>query len=389
MVSPNPIACTIILIFGLQALLLSLLLLLKKPKSQSNFFLALILFFFALMTINIGMATILFSKDLVHIFRYVQLELLYGIGPALYFFTKSITDKEYIFSKKYLIHFIPVILEFFFYRTEFYRLGANGLYEEPNHQYSIVYLTEQWLGVISISVYVILSVRIFINYQQWIKNNYSSIEDKSLGWLRIPVFVYSGYWILWTIITKIDHFVFHDIYREMYFLPTNIGLSIVTTWIGFLGYMKSHTDVTGFHKAFLKRERTISNPDEANLIVDLMKKHKPHLNPELDLQKLSDLAGMNTKTISRIINQQFHMNFYEFVNKYRIEEFQNRLKQQDHDQLTLLGHAFECGFNSKSTFNDNFKKYTELTPREYYLKLKNSPNGSIRSLKTLSEPKFG
>ena len=168
MISPNPIASTIILIFGLQAIVLSVLLLLKRPKRQSNFFLALVLFFFALMSVNIGMGNILFSYDLIQVFRYVQLELLLGIGPALYFFTKSITDPDYRISKKEYIHFIPVVLEFIFYRTEIYRLGSNGLYQTPNHPFTIVYMIEQWLGVISISVYIFLSVRMLIKYRQWI-----------------------------------------------------------------------------------------------------------------------------------------------------------------------------------------------------------------------------
>ena len=50
------------------------------------------------------------------------------------------------------------------------------------------------------------------------------------------------------------------------------------------------------------------------------------------------------------------MNFYEFVNKHRVEEFKQRIQQPDRDQLTLLGHAFDCGFNSKSTFNHIFNK---------------------------------
>lgn len=371
MVSPNPIACTIILIFGFQALVLSVLLLLKRPKRQSNFFLALVLFFFALMTVNIGMGNILFSYDLMHVFRYVQLELLLGIGPALYFFTKSITDPDYRISKKEYIHFIPVVLEFIFYRTEIYRLGSNGLYQTPNHPFTIVYMIEQWLGVISISVYIFLSVHLLIKYRQWIKSKYSNLKNKSLGWLRIPVFIYSGYWIAWMIITKIDHFAFQDAFKEFYFLPTNIGLSIITSWIGFKGYIKSQTDVSGFLKTSLKTETSPSNPEEAKLITDLMTTQKPYLNPDLDLQKLSELAGLNLKKISRIINHDLHMNFYEFVNKHRVEEFKQRLQQSDCDKLTLLGHAFECGFNSKSTFNHIFKKVTEQTPREYYLKCKN------------------
>lgn len=371
MIPSNPIASSIILIFGLQAIVLSVLLLLKVPRRQSNFFLALVLFFFALMSVNIGMATLLFSYDLIQVFRYVQLELLFGIGPALYFFTKSITDPDYRISRKEYVHFIPVVLEFIFYRTEIYRVGSNNLNEYPIHPFTISYMVEQWLGVLSISVYILLSVFLLIKYHQWIKSKYSNLKNKSLGWLRIPVFIYSGFWIFWNIITQIDHYVFQYTFREFYFFPTFIGLSFITIWIGFKGYIKSKIEVSGFLKTSLKVETSLSNPEEAKLITDLMNTQKPYLNPDLHLHKFSELASMNPKTISRIINHDLHMNFYEFVNKHRVEEFKQRLQQSDCDQLTLLGHAFECGFNSKSTFNHIFKKYTEHTPREYYKKIKN------------------
>jgi len=317
------------------------------------------------------MANLLFSHDLIHVFRYVQLELLFGIGPSLYFFTKSITDPDYRISPKAYIHFLPVVLEFIFYRTEIYRLGSNGLYQTPLHPFTITYMIEQWLGVLSISVYIYLSARMLIKYQQWIRSKYSNLRNKSLGWLRIPVIIYSGFWIVWIVLTQIDHYVFQDAFKDFYFLPTIIGLSFITSWIGFKGYIKSQTDASGFQNASLKTETGNTNPKEAKLITELMHTQKPYLNPDLDLQKLSEYVGLNIKTISRIINHDLNMNFYEFVNKHRVEEFKQRIQQSGHDQLTLLGHAYECGFNSKSTFNHIFKKYTDCTPREYYQKFKN------------------
>jgi hypothetical protein len=117
MTSSNPIVFTIILIFGLQAIVFSILLLLKRPVRQSNVFLAFLLFFFALMSVNIALVNIFITYDIIYVFRYVQLELLFGIGPSLYLFTKSITDPGYRISPKTYIHFLPVILEFIFYRT--------------------------------------------------------------------------------------------------------------------------------------------------------------------------------------------------------------------------------------------------------------------------------
>ena len=99
MTSPNPILSTIIFVFAFQAIVLGVLLVTKRPRKQSNIFLSLLIFFFALMALNIGLVNILWSRGMIDVFRYMQLELLYGIGPALYFYTKSVTDKEFVFSK--------------------------------------------------------------------------------------------------------------------------------------------------------------------------------------------------------------------------------------------------------------------------------------------------
>jgi AraC-like DNA-binding protein len=148
-------------------------------------------------------------------------------------------------------------------------------------------------------------------------------------------------------------------------------VSAITCWIGFKGYIKTQTEVTGFSKTPIKVEAKSTNPKEAKKIVTLMDTQKPYLNPNLDLQKLSELVNMSMKTTSQIINHDLKTNFYEFVNKYRVKEFKYRLQQEDGDKFSLLGLAYECGFNSKSTFNHVFKKLTGQTPGEYAIQCKN------------------
>lgn len=65
------------------------------------------------------------------------------------------------------------------------------------------------------------------------------------------------------------------------------------------------------------------------------------------------------------------MNFNDFVNYYRTEEVIKKLQSGKHNIHTLLAIAYDCGFNSKSTFNRSFKKQTGLTPKEYLIKNKN------------------
>jgi AraC-like DNA-binding protein len=105
-------------------------------------------------------------------------------------------------------------------------------------------------------------------------------------------------------------------------------------------------------------------------IDNFMKNHKPYMNPKLTLNDMADGLQMNAYILSKIINDGFHKNFFDFINSYRIEEFKQLLQSPKYQNYTLLSVAFEVGFNSKTAFNRSFKKLTNDTPSEYFNRVK-------------------
>ncbi|KFF22933.1 helix-turn-helix domain-containing protein [Chryseobacterium sp. JM1] len=97
----------------------------------------------------------------------------------------------------------------------------------------------------------------------------------------------------------------------------------------------------------------------------LMETEKPHLDGDLNLLKLSDLLQINAHQLSYLLNNGFHENFFYFVNKYRIEHAKKMLTDDSYKKLSMVGIAFESGFNSKTAFNTIFKKMTDMTPSEF------------------------
>ena len=117
-------------------------------------------------------------------------------------------------------------------------------------------------------------------------------------------------------------------------------------------------------------EETLALDQWKNKIIQLFETENIHQKPDLTLTDLADLLDTNRNIISKAINQEFEMNFNDFVNEKRTEAVIEKLKKGEHEKSTLLGIALDCGFNSKTTFNRAFKKYTALTPKQYILKFR-------------------
>jgi AraC-like DNA-binding protein len=97
-----------------------------------------------------------------------------------------------------------------------------------------------------------------------------------------------------------------------------------------------------------------------------MTHHKPYTNPNLTIHELASSLKMTPHLLSRVINEGFGKNFFDFVNQYRVDELKHRMNDPHARHQTLLSMAFDVGFNSKTAFNRAFKKLTQQTPKEYF-----------------------
>jgi AraC-like DNA-binding protein len=116
------------------------------------------------------------------------------------------------------------------------------------------------------------------------------------------------------------------------------------------------------------KKKLISDDDFLKIkqkIEGLMQTEKPYLDSELNLIRLSELLSISTHHLSYVINKGFDKNFFQYVNEYRIEYAKILLKNDENNKLSILGIAYESGFNSKTSFNTTFKKFTGKTPSEF------------------------
>jgi YesN/AraC family two-component response regulator len=105
-----------------------------------------------------------------------------------------------------------------------------------------------------------------------------------------------------------------------------------------------------------------------------MDEDKPFLESKITLPQLANRFATNPNYLSQVINEKLNLNLYDFINKYRVEEFKKRLKNDDALNYTLFGHAQNSGFSSKSSFHEVFKKHTGQTPAQYQANLLSTVN---------------
>lgn len=231
------------------------------------------------------------------------------------------------------------------------------------------------MTALSGTVYFILTIRLFNKLDIRIFNNYSNSAEVDLGWLRWLVLVFSIIWIALITITVIHHVfrLFSMVFcTDVLFL----SLSVFVILIGYFGlkqkviFSSDDSPVPGDNSKPSARftGSRLTDSEAGHLsekLAGYMKSSKPYLNPELTLSQLADDLGLSGYILLQVINEKVGVNFFDFINNHRVEAFKEKIVGPRYSSFSLMGIAFECGFNSKSAFNRIFKLKTGLTPSQY------------------------
>ncbi len=313
--------------------------------------------------------------------NYFLIPLSVAIAPLIYFYVKSITTSKFIFKKRDWWHFIPALLIILF-RLAIYVYDATqmGFIDSQNGilklaldeaivmPFLIVFSNGQML------LYLAFTFQLFYNYRHKINAYFSNTYKLELNWIVSFLVVFSFLFLYGTIQKIIEALITDLSYIQKWWLMFFTGLVII--YIGIKGYFTDTTKLKKLDFSFSPQRISIPDSEERQgfkviskkdmeMVIKLMEVEKAYLNPELNLSDLALMAHMSRAQLSEIINSGFHKNFNDFVNGYRVDAFKNMLDEDKHRQLSLLGIALECGFNSKATFNRVFKKLTAISPTEY------------------------
>ena len=118
---------------------------------------------------------------------------------------------------------------------------------------------------------------------------------------------------------------------------------------------------------------SLSDSDKQQLLERILQHTettKPYLEPNLAIEEFAGQLGVNRYYISQVINECLEQNFSDFINAYRVKETQALLRNPAMQHLNILAIAYEAGFNSKTSFNTVFKKFTGMSPSQYQKEVK-------------------
>lgn len=329
--------------------------------------------------------------DTRYLLSYPHLTLTYNafdfaIAPLFYLHILALTTKDFKWKTKYWWHFVPVFLVILYHLPFYCKPASEKLawlkqsYQHNAHDLIVLSL----LTTIQLFIYLLMSFHMLKIHSFTIKNYFSNIEDRDLNYIRIFLFINFFMFIVclcvgiigYEGINNISNFVFTgtvywlgyrnmnqaDIYKQI-----NDPIELPELFV--INKDNEQSQLKKYTKSEIPADRI---EKIIRQLYDLMIVEMLYRDNELDLQILSSRLGISNHNLSQILNQHIKENFYDFVNRFRVEEFKLQLQNPEKSHYSLLAIAMECGFNSKAAFNAAFKKNTGMTPSEYRFKQEKS-----------------
>ncbi|MEO7045091.1 MAG: helix-turn-helix domain-containing protein, partial [Ferruginibacter sp.] len=336
--------------------------------------------------------------------RYIPLSFELAIQPLIWLYISSLTIPDFRLSKKYLIHFLPFSISFAYslliYIAVLFQKDlvvkdviANSFY------FNNVKEAEDFLSIISSLLYWLLSLRLVLQYREWVYSNISDTDYPTYAWLK-NISILMGVLIAGLtvdiILDYFFHFGYHHFFHWQIFF---VYLSILIYYMGFRGYQLADKKIIISNNAVQPniliprnqfKEELIDNPvlsekfeepsifkdKETKLSIEKEKQveeaittafeiKKLYLNPELNLQKFAKEINISSSVVSTVINTRFRKSFRNLVNEFRVKEVKQRLADPKSNRFSILGIAYQCGFNSEASFYRIFKATAGISPKEY------------------------
>jgi AraC-like DNA-binding protein len=369
---------------ALQGLLLSVALAAQRTNPHANRLLAALMGSFTLFLAG----NVYYTAGLVEAFPHffgVSYQTPWLFGPLVYLYALAASDRSWRFSRQHLLHFVPVAVSIAV-SSPFYFLSAPekvAMYErllsgDVPARLAVIDPFKYVSGL----AYSVATVAYLRRHRRRVEHSYSNTKRINLDWLLWLSGAAAGIWVLATIIGVTP---LGEALRDE---PVSLAIAVLVYLIGYMGLKQP--EVFRYETAEYpipirptasaqvdqpadpvtsRYERSGLDAAEASEIrqslLDVMDRQQPWKESELTLADLATRLGTSPHKLSEVLNSAMSQTFYDFVNGYRVKEVQRRIEAGEAERRKMLALALDAGFASKSTFNQAFKKHTNLTPSDY------------------------
>jgi AraC-like DNA-binding protein len=351
-----------------QALILILLLIIRFSQNPlSTRLLSMIILSIMIVNIDYFLMNSSIYRKLPHLIG-ISIGMMFVFGPLFHLYFRSVIDSAFKWKHIYMLHFLPWVL-YLIYNIQFYQLNGNikiliinrYLQGKTSANDPHFYLVAS-LQVIHLLAYLLISYKFL--YSPTKEGKHKIPLNIRVKWLK-KLFIMNLAFILtfssWFIIVLTQS----TFIPQIDFTSTLICSAIVFL-IAFKLVMDPDVLTPGFEKKYKSSPLSQSDFEKSVCkLVTLMTKDKLYTELDLKLYEVADQVGIAPHLLSQVVNQQFGKSFIEFINEYRIQEFKKILAEPENKNVSILSLAMKAGFNSKSAFNNAFKKSTGQKPTEY------------------------
>jgi putative ABC transport system permease protein len=341
----------------------------KSINQTANRYLALalvtmLLWMVRIMVIDVRLETYLPGWDRL------PMQFLLALGPLIYFYVLKITCPWHNFNYKDLLHFTPLLLELGVQALEIRESIMTGAATYNTSAFQLLNPVLQLLIFISIIAYVHRSDKLIQNFYRRLP---PALMDRSLlefRWLRRLLAATALLWLLWICFAAVDYFGYQDQLGIHVYYPFYIFFAVIIIWTAAAAFLKPQAGSMIQQPAAAKPSLPSELREKGSWLKKAMETNRYYRDPELSLSSLAEKLDLTTHDLSRLLNTALKKSFNDFINEYRVREVAGKIQNTANDHITLLGIAYESGFNSKTTFNRTFRQLTGKSPAEYKNDLK-------------------
>jgi len=347
-------------------------------RIKSMFFLTAFLIAHALIPIN---ELIMWGAEFKFLVR-IQWPSLYFIpevayyldGPLLFFCIKSLVFKDFSLRKVDLVHLLPLLSYIGFISGIYYGLSfelRQQMLLDESFVYSASYVgTEFFCKLVRVG-YAIACLILLSRYKDLLQDTHSNIVKVHINWLKGLVIGFTVVMLSETVLigSKVVNLIepFNSGIFMYIGLTGNYTSFVLINLFIFTAIRYFLTFIQVMDKEPLKKpvDDHFVNPEMAAEVDAALLKNMAFMDPDITLDKLAESLSLIPRDLSMLINRHYQVNFYEFINKYRIEEAKKMLLAPKYKNTTITDIYLAVGFNSKSVFYTFFKKFEGVTPSNF------------------------